>query len=191
MSKAMLERYEAGRLAFVADPSDNPECVPYYACHAGLRAAWGDARTKALSHAGHEIMNAARHGGLPSAIECVRAYLSPVTTEPPVRWYSYSACPEAVFTADSVFRSEFKRAYPGERVNGKKAKELRTPARMAKAQELADRKNASLREEWEAEERRRSEAWARTWSRWMDSIHEAALIADAAWEIVREWDAGE
>ena len=140
-------RYEEACRAFVPDPSDSADAIPYYRAAAGLKAAWGAAICDSIDF--HACFCAAGSQGYEAAVATLRALADAEPPKEPQGSGAYLARPLDV-TAEDVFVREFKRAFPRRRVTSKFAQEKRESS-AERAQEIADAENAKAAASYEAE----------------------------------------
>lgn len=116
--------FEAACAAWTPAPEDNPEAVPFYRAHAGLRAAWGEEFYRAYDSAMHRAACEAGYGKTPEesyrvALASVRdmAQRQVAPSEPRYNYCHYSE-PRAPTEQDALefFRREWRKKHPGKRV---------------------------------------------------------------------------
>lgn len=117
--------------AFVPAADDNPDCVPFYRAAAGLYAAWGKEFCDRYNSAVHRAACECSHSHPTMSRYQLALYMLKYTAEqtkaPSEPRYSYSSrCEPSEPTeqdARNIFNAQFKRAFPGQRLNSKAAKE--------------------------------------------------------------------
>jgi hypothetical protein len=183
------ERYAAAYAAFVPSPDDNPAAVPYYCAAEGLRAAWGRDFCDRFNDVFHRAFCAAGavsvSEGLRVAELTLRDYVERVRVpeRPPANYGRFYRAEPVEVTAEDVFRREFRRTFPGERINGKLAREKRQEVWVS-ACRAAVEQNRRAREDYAADLRAAERDAARL-REWVDDVHGVALLLDAAREVVR------
>lgn len=187
-----LDYFSAAFDAFVPSPDDNPENVPFYRVSCGLRAAWGwDWETGYYRSLLHGVACYTTYSGIKTpdgyyetALNVLRSYLRDWNTgelreHPPSRssWWQREPAEPTEKDVLSFFRTEYKRAYPGNRVNSKHAKAMWL---VKKDQATEIMRNEYLKhlesyqimkDEHEAREVTKRE-------RWLGAIHEEAFQED-------------
>ena len=170
------EAYRQACAEYVPDASDNPECVPFYRAWRGVKAAWGTGFVEANHHWVHRALCwSSPEYEYETVLKTIR-FLANDAKRPddPYRELSYH-CPPHEPTEDDVihfFRMEYRRAYPGKRVNSKHAKEQWAKVKDRAAQLVREQYEKDL-EEYRAKEaaiKARNDAQQAEWQAQVDAI---------------------
>lgn len=165
------ELFQKGREGFEPAPDDNPDAIPFYRDWAGVVAVIGDCNTKKFHHLIHNSLFWANPAhawkgvliGLKTVADGMKI---PEKPEHRIAWWLVHPDENIEGRAYEMFKSQFKRAFPGKKINSKSAKSEWERLK-AKATELAE-------EEFKAE--------MIVYQRKLDQVEEENRKAQEEWE---------
>lgn len=124
-------QYLEGLQAFVPDAKDNPDCIPFYRAWRGMENVLGKDTMSHWHHLMHEAICWATYKPIEEQYATILQHLRSMVDrwkqpEPPRYFYFYECAPSEPTEQDArkFFNEEYKKAFPGKRVNSKHANEL-------------------------------------------------------------------
>lgn len=165
------EIYRDAYHAYEPQPDDRPDGISFYRAWAGLRAAWGDVFCKKYDAILHRACCMAYRfspeEGYAIALSIVEE--SARQADPPRPSGPYSSnCPPRLPREDdarNLFKSEFRRAFPGKRLNSREANRLWIEKR-AQAMEIVQARYRERCAQYEADEKLMSDERAARVAEW-------------------------
>lgn len=119
------DRFQEAYHGFQPAADDNPECIPFYRSHAGLRAAWGEDFCRQHHSLVHECACYC-NGDYAKAVQHAKWIGETIKLpEEPSYSYSWKSEPRKPTEADAKeeFKWRFKAAFPGQRLNSREARQ--------------------------------------------------------------------
>lgn len=187
------ERFDAAYATFVPAPDDSDCAIPFYRAYAGLRAAWGPALTDPVGLGSHVVHQAACYSGdapgdrYDVACQTARRIVETTKLPPkPTPRYSYAAEPSKPTEQDAYeeFKAQYKRAFPGKRINSIHAKQQWAKVEMFAMQFVMNRYQQALAAHQQEEAQRQQQNHARR-QEWIDKIHSIALLENMVRDAIR------
>ncbi len=188
------QRFEEAFKGWKQEPTDNPENIPFYRAFAGLRAAWGEDFYKNYNHVIHHVacsMDKRAENLYQEALRQLAYYEGYSITyklpEQPRPRYSYSSEPNkpGEKEAKEYFDREYKRVYPGKRLNSKDAHE-KWAANKDKALLIVTQAYTKALDAYQAKEKALDAENDARQREWENKIQETAIFENFIKEILRE-----
>ena len=174
----MKTLFDDTKAAWTPDPEDNPDCHWFYASWTAMAEVFRrlGLSLKSVHHSMHQALCMAQ-GDWEGTLAQLRQALPFPRPEKPERplWQSRSkpVTDEKALAKEAreLFKSEFKRKFPGERCNSKHANEKWRSVE-AKALTLAKERFQNRLERWQEEENRRAEEHSARLADWRKECQE-------------------
>ena len=177
------ERFKLLCDSFTPRPDDYPDSIPFYRAAFALRELWGAGFVDTYYHIWHQA--ACYSSDAPTdryaiALATARKFLDAPIPKASAPCHNYDAepTPPTEVDAKKEFCRQYRRAFPGKRVNSKHANELWAQTHDAAVKIVMDRYKSDL-DDWFRREREHSERNARNQQVWMDTLHERANMDHA------------
>jgi hypothetical protein len=188
------ELFEQARAAFTPDASDNPECIPFYRVWAGLKAVWGAEFCANYHYVVHQAACYASDRkvdayevAVATAKDFAQRIELPRKPEPCISWGITVPQEPTEDDAYSLFKTQFRTAFPGKRPNSAFGKEKWQAVR-TKAVTIVRDRYAEEKAQYDAEIARRKARDGAALATWEGKVHDIETLRAAVAALDQDTD---